>query len=398
MSHHTATRRPAVPGRAARKALLLAAAALPLGAAAGPTIEFGSGSNLNITYSLQGWLQGRGFTSSDNGARSWDMFLRRNRLTFSGQYNDQIGFYAQLEASGDSRGGADDRSVFFRDAYISFDYSDELRFIAGRFKNAFSRENLEACLEPLTMDRAEVLSYTPFAGTRDTGVAVWGNLFNARVQYRLMVADGREGSYVPKDSPRVTGRVHVSLWDPEFNYGYLGTYLGTQKVLTIGAAYDTQKDVAWANYLSRADVKSYKATTLDAFMELPHATGVYTLSAATFKYDTGGAFGQSPDPELNANSDLKGWYLKAGYMLPSKVGPGRLQLFGRHERLDYAVKTGIAQYYDNTWNSLGAHYYFDGQRIKVSAELAKVRFDTPHPLNQALRDYRQATLGVQLIF
>ncbi|MFO1298460.1 MAG: hypothetical protein U1F25_19665 [Rubrivivax sp.] len=42
-----------------------------------------------------------------------------------------------------------------------------MRFIAGRFKNTFSRENLEACLEPLTMDRAEVLSYTPFAGTRE---------------------------------------------------------------------------------------------------------------------------------------------------------------------------------------------------------------------------------------
>ena len=40
------------------------------------------------------------------------------------------------------------------------------------FKNAFTRENLEACFDPLTMDRAEVISYTPWGGSRDTGAAV----------------------------------------------------------------------------------------------------------------------------------------------------------------------------------------------------------------------------------
>ena len=115
-----------------------------------------------------------------------------------------------------------------------------VRFIVGRFKNTFSRENLEACLEPLTLDRAEVLSYTPWGGTRDTGVAVWGNLLDATLQYRFMIADGRKDAERPADRPRLTARVHVSLWDPEYDYGYEGTYLGTKKVLTFGAAYDTQ--------------------------------------------------------------------------------------------------------------------------------------------------------------
>lgn len=376
----------------------LVATALPLGAAAGPTIEFGENSSLNIGYAIQPWSQSRGYTSASNGANSSDFYLRRNRLILIGQYNDYVGVYAQLEAGGDSRWGQDNRSIYFRDAYVTFDYRDELRFIVGRFKNAFSRENLEACLEPLTIDRAEVLSYTPFGGTRDTGVAVWGNLMDARLQYKLMVSDGREGEYMPKDNPRITARVHASLWDPEFNYGYQGTYLGTQKVLTFGLAYDTQKDVAYANYLSRADIKDYKAWTADAFMELPLPSGVYTVSAAGFKYDTGGAFAQSPDPQLPVNSDLKGYYVKAGYMLPGKIGLGRLQLVGRHEKLDYGVKTGNLEYYDNTWASIGANYYIDGQRLKISLELAKIKFDNPHPVNQSLNDYRQVTLGLQLIF
>lgn len=376
----------------------LVAGALPLSALAGPTIQVGDQGSLTITYALQGWMQHRSFASDANAGSATDAFLRPNRLTFSGQYNDYVGFYAQFEAGNDSRFGQDNRSVYYRDAYVTLDYRDDLRFIVGRFKNTFSRENLEACLEPLTMDRAEVLSYTPFGGSRDTGLAVWGNLLDAKLQYRFMVADGREGAYVPKDSPRLTARVHYSFWDPESNYGYLGTYLGTAKVLTIGAAYDKQSSVAYGDWPLRRDIKDYKAWTVDAFMEYPARSGVYTVSAAAFKYDTGGAYNQSPDPALPVNSDLKGFYLKGGYMLPGKVGPGRLQFFARHESSDYGVKIGTAEYYDQKWNSVGANWYLDGQKLKVSLEYAKVKFDTPDPTTRSLRDYNQLTLGLQFIF
>lgn len=374
------------------------ASMLPLSAAAGPTIEFGEQGSLTFTYALQGWLQQRDFTSSTDNGSSTDAFLRRNRLTFSGQYNDYVGFYAQLEAGNDSKLGQDNKSVYYRDAYVTLDYRDDLRFIVGRFKNTFSRENLEACLEPLTLDRSEVISYTPFGGTRDTGLAVWGNLMDAKFQYRFMLADGREDSEAAEDNPRLTARVHYSFWEPEFNYGYLGTYLGTQKVLTIGAAYDMQKGVAYANYPSRSDIKDYDAWTVDAFMEYPTASGVYTLSGAYFEYDTGNAFNATPDPSLPVNSNLEGYYVKGGYMLPNKVGPGRLQFFGRHEKADYGVKTGGAEYYDNTLNSVGANYYLDGQKLKVSFEYADISYDDQHPTNPALQDYNQATLGLQFIF
>ncbi len=376
----------------------VAASLFPLAATAGPTIKFGEQGSLTFTYALQGWLQQKGYTSATDSGSSTDAFLRRNRLTFSGQYNDFVGFYAQIEAGNDSKLGSDNKSVYYRDAYVTLDYRDDLRFIVGRFKNTFSRENLEACLEPLTMDRAETLSYTPFGGSRDTGVAVWGNLLDAKFQYRFMLADGREGNYVAKDNPRLTARVHYSFWEPEFNYGYLGTYLGTQKVLTIGAAYDKQDGVAYGNYPTRSNIQDYKAYTVDAFMELPTQSGVYTVSAATFKYDTGDAFNMTPDPDLAVNTDLKGYYVKAGYMLPGKVGSGRLQFFARHEKSDYGAKTGNIEYYDQKWNGIGANYYLDGQNLKVSLEFAKVSFDNEHPTNPALQDYNQSTLGLQLVF
>lgn len=363
---------------------------------AGATLQVGDESTLNINYAVQVWSQFRDYRSAADSGSSFDTFLRRNRLTVSGQYNDMVGYYAQLEAGSDSRNGNDNRSVYYRDAYITLDYSDGVRFIAGRFKNTFSRENLEACLEPLSLDRSEVISYTPFAGTRDTGFAVWGNLADAAFQYRFMIADGREGEEPASDSPRFTARVHWSPLDPEYDYGYRGTYLGTSNVFTVGLGVDYQPDVAYANYAARSEAVDYVGLTADIFWEKPMASGTYTLSAAYFDYDTEDAINNANhDAALPVNSQLEASYFKAGYLLPEKIGIGRLQLFMRHETSDYKLTSSNL---DQTWSSLGVNYYMDGQKLKVTAEFAQVAFDEEDATDASRQDYGQATVGLQVIF
>lgn len=362
-------------------------------ASAGPTINFGDQGSLTFTYAVQAWLQNKDFNGSAKD--DTDFFLRRNRLALSGQANDYVGFYFQVEGGGFPDA---DNKLYVRDAYVTLDFKDELRFIVGEFKNTFTRENLEACLEPLTLDRSETLAYTPFGGTRDKGVAVWGNLLDAKLQYRLMIAEGRDNAAAPDDNPRVTARVHYSFLDPEPNYGYLGTYLGTAKVFTVGAAYDHQSDVVYAYYPMRTDAKDYKAWTVDAFFEYPAASGVYTVSAAYMKYDSDDVSNASPDPAYPISGDLKGHTIKAGYMLPEKLGKGRLQFFARQDKADYGIKTGIAEYYDRTTTSVGANYYLDGQNLKLTVEYSKIDFDTPHPTATGLQDQKQLTVGLQFIF
>ncbi len=375
--------------------LRLAAAALafglPLAAQAGPVFKFGDQSELQLNYALQLWAQNSSYTSADHDGSNYDVFLRRNRITLSGQVNDLVGFYAQLEAGNDSKGGDDDRSVYFRDAYITIDYSDATRFIVGRFKNTFSRENLEACLESLTLDRGDI-SYTPFGGSRDTGAAIWGNLADAAFQYRLVIADGREGDSVPKSSPRVTARVHWSPLDAEYDYGYRGTYLGTRRVFTLGAAYDYQSGVAYSNFDAGTGLEDYKAWTVDGFVEYPFSSGTWTASAAYFNYSLGDAINQSPDPELPANTESKGYYAKAGYLLPKPVGKGRLQVFARLDDVDYQLTGGAL---DRRITSAGVNYYIDGQRLKLTLEHQRIDYANPDPTNFALQDNHQTTLGFQ---
>lgn len=363
-------------------------------AVAGPSFQVGDQGYMEINYAVQIWNQSRDYTTATNNGDVNDTFLRRNRVTFFGQYNDVVGFYAQLEAGSDSKGGQDNRPVYYRDAYLTVDYTDAVRFIVGRYKNTFSRENLEACLEPLTMDRGESLPYTPYGGTRDTGATIWGNLADAMFQYRLSISDGREGEYVVKSSPRITGRVHISLLDPEYSYGYRGTYLGTQKVLTIGASVDSQSDIAYGDYANRTDAKDYKAYTYDIFFEYPYSFGTITASAAYFDYSVDG-YPSSPDPKMTPWAERDGSYVKAGYMFPEPVGIGRLQLFARGDEVNYGVATGLS---DQTATTVGANYYINGQKLKVSLEYSKFEFDQQSITNAALQDYDQATLGLQMIF
>lgn len=360
---------------------------------AGPSLSFGEEGFVDLGYALQIWGTHRSYTSPTHDGSSFDTHLRRNRITLSGQKDDMFGFYAQIEAGNDSKEGRDDRSIYFRDAYVTVDYSDELRLIAGRFKNTFSRENLEACLEPLTLDRGSA-SYAPFGGSRDTGVVLWGNLADAALQYRLMFADGREGDRVPKKSPRITTRVHWSLLDPEYDYGYRGTYLGTRRILTLGAAYDYQADAAYTDYSTLSGKKDYKAWTVDGFFEYPFKRGTWTLSAAWFDYSLGNAINKDPDPDLPANTELDGYYLKTGYLLPKPVGPGRLQLYLRRDDNRYHLAD---HQLDHTINSAGANYYLNGQGLKLTLDYQ--RYDYRHPVsgNAALKDGHEITLGFQFI-
>lgn len=372
----------------------LLVALLPIcNAHAGATVTIDDQRYLTLDYSLQAWAQARSYTSATDKGNNSDFFLRRNRITLSGQYNDYVGFYAQLEAGNEGKNGDSDKSVYYRDAYVTVDYSDAARFILGHFKNTFSRENLEACLEPLTLDRSQI-SYTPFGGTRDDGIAIWGNLADAALQYRLMIADGRSGDEVVKKAPRVTARVHWSVLDPEFDYGYRGTYLGTRKILTFGAAYDYQPDVAYANYPARTGSRDYKAWTADAFFEYPFSFGTVTLSGAYLDYGVGNAINHAPDPDLPANTELHASYVKGGYLFPGKIGFGRLQVFARHDVSDYHLDTG---YLDNVLNGGGFNYYIDGQQLKVTVEYDNVDYQGPDPTNRSLQDSWQVTVGFQLI-
>lgn len=373
---------------------------------AGPTWTFGPNDEGQMKLEYKGQFQ---LNMRDDGAEAdgdgdaAEFNFRRNRLALMGAYGEHMSLYVQTEYTEDVNIGpftvtdGSDNEFQLLDAVARFRYDDRLNLWVGKYKYSFTRENLEACEMPLTLDRS-VLIRAPLAseGTRDKGVTLWGNLMDKMVQYRFDVMNGRNDSESsPESNFRYGARVHLSLLDPESGHGYKGTYMGEKKVLTIGAAYQAEKDVAYAGADDTAAV-DYKAWTVDGFFEYPVAgVGTFTVSGAIVDYDLDEASNKVLEGNLSAdvvgiNGEKNGGYVKVGYMLPNLP----LQFFARAEGWSLAYLDGV---YDQEieWLGGGFNYYFRGQDLKLTMELSKVKFDEE---SADYEDFTTFTTQLQLIF
>lgn len=376
---------------------------------AGPTWTFGPEDQgaLKLEYKGQFQLNVRDDGSGADGDETTSEFnFRRNRLALMGAYGKHFGLYVQTEYNEDVNigpfsvsDGDNDNEMRMLDAVMRFKYNDALNFWVGKYKYSFSRENLEACEMPLTLDRS-LLIRAPLAsdGTRDKGVTLWGNLFNDIFQYRLEAMNGRnDSSSSPESAFRYGARAHVSLLDPENGHGYRGTYLGEKKVLTLGGAYQMEKDVAYSNTVAQTGAVDYDAWTVDLFFEYPvDGVGTFTVSGAYADYDLDDAYqGANPDVlTIGLNGEKNGGYVKIGYMLPNLP----LQFFARSESWSFATFENVIDQ-EVDWYGGGFNYYFRGQDLKLTMELSKVDFDKEGVFGGTkTEDFTTFTTQLQVIF
>ncbi len=335
---------------------------------------------MKLEYKGQFQLLTRDTGSEADGEGTTQEFnFRRNRLALMGAYGENFGLYVQTEFGEDTNiraldvSDGDESDFRILDAVARFKISDEVNVWVGKFKYGFTRENLESCEDPLTLDRSLFIR-APYVSTRDKGVSVWGNLADGLVQYRVDAMNGRNDSESsPESKFRYSARAHVSLLDAETGYGYKGTYMGEKKVLTIGAAYQGEAEVAYSDTVAQTGAVDYSAWTADLFFEYPvEGVGTVTLSGAYADYDLDDAYqGANPDAGvIDLNGEKNGYYVKAGYMLPNMP----LQFFGRYENWSFAqLNTIIDQEID--WYGGGLNYYLRGQNLKLTLEVSKTEFD-----------------------
>ncbi len=379
-------------------ALVAALSLLASSAFAGPVWKFGKKDQglLKLEYKAQFQLRTRDTGASPDGdERATEFNFRRNRIALMGAYGKNFGLYVQTDFNEDdnvlplsvSDGGNSNFQIL--DAVMRFKLPKDVNLWVGKFKYNLTRESLEACNAPLTLDRS-VLIRAPFVTTRDKGVAVWGNLFDDKVQYRVDAMNGRSDSESsPKSNLRYSARAHLTLLDPEKGYGYKGTYMGEKKILTFGAAYQFEEDVAFAG----AKAVDYAAWTADAFFEYPvEELGTVTLSGAYVDYDLGDAFKNgSPDEDVTGvGGEKNGGYVKAGYMLPKLP----LQFFARAENWSFAKLDDIFDQ-EIDWYGGGFNYYLRGQALKLTAEYSVVDYDKE---TRSVEDFDTFTVQLQLRF
>jgi len=364
----------------------------PKATAAGVKLSVDQDTYVKVGYRLQVWGQFAENQAASGRDYQKDFRFRRNRIWIQGQINNWVRFFYQTD---ERAGGLRDESgtsggLETRDAWITLDLADYFKIQAGIFKVPFSRQRNESGFAQLALDfafvEARTMSAERIGGKRDRGVALWGNLAGGLIQYRLAFLDGKT-SLDGKDNPRYSGRIQFSLFEPERGWSFKGTYLGKQKVLTIGAGYDFQAKVTG----STPDIGDYRAWTIDGFLEYPLGKGTPTLEGALFHYDTGGK-------SLKAQGN--GWYLQGGWLFSSgqisqEAGPCSIQLFARWERWNSDDNSpGNDQ---DRW-SVGVNYYIQRQSAKVTLAWTGIRFDQESADDPSKRNHSIITAQLQIMF
>lgn len=356
-------------------------------------------------------------TGVDRQGNRTDVHFQRLRLSITAMLDDTYGFKFQTCGNcGSSKQGAlgyavtaqdtdwNDRDVRIIDGYAIANYSDALNFKVGLTKIPLTRANLDDCFAPLTQDRSFFV-YTPYGSSpakfsRDLGAVAWGNFLDDKVRYYAGVFQGREGvtrtnhpfsgavvtsSIEPKSSFEYVGRVHFAFLDPEPGSGYQGSYLGTQKVFTIGIGAAFEPDAVYKNVSATGQVLNeetvdYTGLAADMMFEYPTAAGTFTANAQYLKVDFDDAYKtnfNAGDRLVNItglNGQKDGWFAKVAYLPPMKVGKGRIQPYALMESWEFAHLLGInEQTIDQT--GLGFNYYLKGQNVRLTFEYLKTEFD-----------------------
>lgn len=273
--------------------------------------------------------------------------VRRTKLKFGGHIADpRIGYDIVLAT--DYRDG----NVFLEDVVLSYDLTDNLEILAGKFKLPFLREELVSSSRQLTVERSSVNEYFTLNRAEQIQLVYTADMF--RVAGALSDGANSETSDYNADTAEIalTGRVDVKLageWDQEADFT---SWSGEPLAVFVGGAvhYETGDAQNAAVNAARATA-DYFSWTIDGQVEYQGAN----LAAAFI--------GGHVNPDMGSDFDMYGFVVQGGYNINDKLEP-----FIRWEWID----DDAASTDDFQALTFGANYYLNGHAAKFSADLVWV--------------------------
>jgi hypothetical protein len=187
---------------------------------------------------------------------------------------------------------------------------------------------------------------------RSDGATLWGQLRGGTFKYYL----GAFNLADPTQSPLFSGRLSLSLLNPEPGYRNASTYYGSKDVLALGAGFQYQhngsQEIDITTNQALAAWADFTELNFDLFFEKNlGAGGVMDLEGAFYKI-----WG-------NYTPESVSYFVLASYLLPIEVGPGKFQPLFR-----------LQQAHDRETNDTDAladaqlGYIIDGLRTRVALD------------------------------
>jgi phosphate-selective porin O/P len=305
--------------------------------------------DVNFKLGVLGQFQADTIDNPEPEPNTDNLFVRRLRLMFGGQVAKNVSFFVETDAPNLGKtlpGGKNIQpSVILQDAFASLRVADAFTLDAGLMFIPFSRNSLQsaATLLPIDYGTNTFNSSAPTQSVtgRDTGFEARGYFAGNRLEYRIGAFQGFRDA-TSDDAFRYAGRVQYNVFDAETGFFYTGTYLGTKKVLAVGAAFDGQKD--------------YHAYAADGFFDYPVGAG-----AITAQFDYNHFDGGTTLTTLKEQNDV---LVETGYLVKALKLTPVLQ-FSHRDVSDLSTggekRTGV-----------GANYWWAGQNANIKALYTRI--------------------------
>jgi hypothetical protein len=258
-------------------AVIFALTLIPAVAMAGDESEADKPA-IKVRFLLQGQAQ---MTENGNpGGDGWgnEMFLRRARIILAGKVNRWIHFFMETDNPNMGKNGNWGVKTYVQDAFVDFQMFPEFKVAVGMILLPFTHMNRQGATSLNSLDYHNPFSKGFVAGNawRDAGIEARGIVANT-LDYRIGVFNGLRGKadsdlaadeirLNSDDSPRVTGRVAVNVFEPEKGFFYGGTSLGKSRILSAGLGFDFQPGAALDD---QGGEKMYMALSGDVFWDIP---------------------------------------------------------------------------------------------------------------------------------
>jgi hypothetical protein len=289
--------------------------------------------------------------------------------------------------------------LFLHDAWGEFKLNDALYIGGGlHYWKGMTRLSNQSTLNMMTLDQARPFAHWHSLGNTDQfarhmGVYAKGTIaksfqYRVAVNKRIAPANSLRGatSYNGDTTVSITGSgngviegyLEYQFWDKESNkLPYkVGTYLGTKKVLNIGAGFFAQPNGA-LNKVTGED-QNVAHFAADIFLELPTSEGnAFSAYASFMRFNYGENFvGRWAGTGTNIYAHA-GYYIKAAKLMPY-----------------VAFQNGNYDGFSDPVQSLdiGANYYVNGHHAKLTLEYHSIT----NQLSDGISDVSQLRLQMHV--
>lgn len=268
-------------------------------------------------------------------------FFRRARIYLAGSFAEDFDFKAELDLQGNTLGAGTGQLARANEIYINwrkYPYAN-LRF--GQLKPAYGAEALWTDTKTFTIERS--LSSDRLADGRQLAAAVAGDLFDKKVSYLAVVANGNGANVSANDNRKFQKSARVT-YTPVANKT-------DRLVLGVDGLWTTDAGVTKNDFGLPGNL--FTGSRRMSGVDFSWTHGPFDLSAE-WLHGTFEPVSAIPAAKFTA----EGWQATAAYF----VVPSRLQVVVRREEFDPNTAVG-----GNTIRShtLGLNYFLRGDDIKL---------------------------------